>query len=605
MNRLLPSLAAMALALSHGAAMATPEEDMRARTPEQEVIYFALPDRFENGDPGNDRGGLKGDKFVTGFDPADKAFYHGGDLKGLTGRLDYIEGLGASAIWVGPVFRNKPVQNAKGEESAGYHGYWITDFTQVDPHLGTDADFKALVEAAHARGMKVYMDIIVNHTADVIRYKEGAAQGFPYRSKADYPFSTRGGVTGPAINPGFKGDADPGAANWARLTDPAFAYTPVVPKAERGIKVPAWLNDPIYYHNRGNTDWKGESAQYGDFVGLDDLTTEDPRVVSGMIAIYGDWIDRFGIDGFRIDTAKHVNPEFWRAFVPAMQARARARGIPNFHIFGEVTTGDVYDPALLASWTRNSGLPAVLDFAFMQAAITASAKGSTADLGRMVDDDALYEGGKAGAMQLPTFLGNHDAGRIAMFITQARPGIAPDELLARDKLAHALLLTLRGVPTIYSGDEQGFIGAGNDQLARQDMFPSKTAIYNAEKLVGTNATTAEANFDTAHPLYRLIADLAKLRRSTPALTSGRTVLRVASDQPGLFAVSRFDPGDGHEVLLAFNTSNAAVSAQVQVDPASGNFTGLAGSTCAPKSSAPGSVTVTLPPLGFAVCAARP
>ncbi|KMS59696.1 alpha-amylase [Novosphingobium barchaimii LL02] len=605
MNRLLPSLA-LALALAHGAAMATPEQDLRARTPEQEVIYFVLPDRFENGDPANDRGGLKGSKLQTGFDPADKAFYHGGDLKGLTQKLDYIEGLGASAIWVGPIFKNKPVQGAKGEESAGYHGYWITDFTQVDPHLGTDADFKTLVDAAHARGMKVYMDIIINHTADVIQYKEGAAQGYPYRSKADYPFSTRGGVNSPAINPGFAGDTVATAQNWAKLTDPSFAYTPVVPKAERHVKVPAWLNDPIYYHNRGNTDWKGESAQYGDFVGLDDLATEDPRVIAGMFDIYGAWIDRFGIDGFRIDTAKHVDAAFWRSFVPAMQARAKAKGIPNFHIFGEVTTGDVYDPALLASWTRNSGLPAVLDFAFMQAAISASSgKSGTQDLARMVEDDVLYQGGKAGAMQLPTFLGNHDAGRIAMFIKQARPGIAADELLARDKLAHALLLTLRGVPTIYSGDEQGFVGEGNDQLSRQDMFPSKTATYNAEKLVGTDATTAQANFDTAHPLYTFIAGLAKLRRSTPALTSGRTELRTASEEPGLFAVSRFDPQDGREVLLAYNTSTKPVTAQVQVDAASRHFAWLAGSDCAPQSSAPGSLTVTLPPLGFAVCAARP
>lgn len=606
MNRLIPSLAALALALSHGAAMAGTVDDMRARTPEQEVIYFALPDRFDNGDPANDTGGLKGGKLQTGFDPGDKAFYHGGDIKGLTRKLDYIQNLGASAIWVGPIFKNKPVQGPKGQESAGYHGYWITDFTQVDPHLGTDAEFKALVDAAHARGMKVYMDIIVNHTADVIQYKEGAAQSYPYRSKADYPFSTRGGVKGPAINPGFAGDSVATAENWSRLTDPGFAYTPVIPKGEGKVKVPAWLNDPIYYHNRGNTDWKGESAQYGDFVGLDDLATEDPRVIAGMIDIYGAWIDRFGVDGFRIDTAKHVDAAFWRSFVPAMQARAKAKGIPNFHIFGEVTTGDVYDPALLASWTRNSGLPAVLDFAFMQAAISASSgKSGTQDLARMVEDDVLYQGGKAAAMQLPTFLGNHDAGRIAMFLKQAKPGIGADELLARDKLAHALLLTLRGVPTIYSGDEQGFVGEGNDQLSRQDMFASKTAIYNAEALVGTSATTAQANFDEAHPLYQFIANLAKLRRSTPALTSGTTVLRASSDTPGLFAVSRFDPSDGREVLLAFNTSTKDVTAQVEVDTASQTFATLAGSACAATSSAPGSVSVPLPPLGFAVCGARP
>ncbi|WP_260927758.1 alpha-amylase family glycosyl hydrolase [Novosphingobium sp. 9] len=578
---------------------------MRARKPEQEVIYFVLPDRFENGDPANDHGGLKGDRLHTGFDPSDKAFYHGGDLKGLTRRLDYIQNLGASAIWVGPVFKNKPVQGPKGQESAGYHGYWITDFTHVDPHLGTDADFKALVDAAHARGMKVYMDIIVNHTADVIQYREGAAQGYPYRSKAAYPFSRKGGVSGAPINAGFAGDDNPDPANWTKLVDPAFAYTPVVPKDEAHVKVPAWLNDPIWYHNRGNTDWKGESAQYGDFVGLDDLATENPRVVSGMIDIYGDWIDRFGIDGFRIDTAKHVNPAFWRQFVPAMQARAKAKGIPNFHIFGEVTT-DGYDPALLASWTRNSGLPAVLDFAFMHAVISATdGSAGSQDLARMVEDDALYEGGKAAAMQLPTFLGNHDAGRIAMFLEKANPKASPAEILARDRLAHAMLLTLRGVPTIYYGDEQGFAGTDGDQRARQDMFPSHVALYNAEALVGSSASTAASNFDPQQPLYRFIASLARLRRATPALTDGRTVLRASSDTPGLFAVSRFDPVTGREVLLAFNTSAQPLSAPVQVEAGSSRFDVLAGEGCATTVAAPGSLEVTLAPFGFAVCAAKP
>lgn len=604
MNRLLPSLAALAFSLAAPTAFAGPLEDLRARTPEQEVIYFVLPDRFENGDPSNDAGGLKGGKLVTGFDPADKAFYHGGDLKGLTARLGYIQNLGATAIWVGPIFRNKPVQGPKGNESAGYHGYWITDFTHVDPHFGTDADFKALVDAAHARGLKVYMDIIANHTADVIQYREGAAESYPYRSKADYPFSRKGGLGGAPINPGFAGDGDASAANWAKMTDPSFAYTPYVPKGEERVKVPAWLNDPIYYHNRGNTDWKGESAQYGDFVGLDDLATENPRVVEGMIAIYGDWIDKYGVDGFRIDTAKHVNPEFWRAFVPAMKARAAAKGIPNFHIFGEVMTGD-YDPALLASWTRNAGLPGVLDFAFMHAVLKAAGGGSSEELARLPDDDGLYEGGAKAAMQLPTFLGNHDAGRAAMFLKAANPAMSTDELLKRDELAHAMLLTLRGVPTIYYGDEQGFAGAGGDQLSRQDMFASKVAIYNGEALVGTAKTTKTESFDPAHPLYRLIAQLSALRVKTPALTEGRSVTRAASEKPGLIAVSRFDPTTGREVLLAFNTSTAPVSAAVAVDPASLAFETLAGTACAATASAPGSVRIELPPLGFAVCAAKP
>ena len=139
---------------------------------EDEVIYFLLPDRFENGDASNDKGGLKGNRLTTGFDATAKGFYHGGDLKGLTKRLGYIQGMGATAVWLSPIFKNKAVQGPKGQESAGYHGYWVTDFTRVDPHLGTDADFKAFVDAAHARGIKVYMDIIANHTADVLYPRE-------------------------------------------------------------------------------------------------------------------------------------------------------------------------------------------------------------------------------------------------------------------------------------------------------------------------------------------------------------------------------------------------------------------------------------------------
>lgn len=597
-------LAASALTFSVPAAAQAPAPtDFRARTPDQEVVYFVLPDRFENGDPKNDKGGLKGDRLTTGYDPTAKGFYHGGDLKGLTRRLDYIQGLGATAIWFAPIFKNKPVQGPKGDESSGYHGYWVTDFTQVDPHFGTNAEFKAFVDAAHARGMKVYMDIIANHTADVIRYREGDAASYAYRGKADYPFSRRGGLKGAAINPGFRGDADFSPENWTKLTDPTFAYTPYLPKGEETVKVPAWLNDPIHYHNRGDTNWVGEASLYGDFVGLDDLATESPRVVAGMIAIYASWIERFGIDGYRIDTARHVNPEFWRAFVPAMLDTAKARGIPNFHIFGEVATQEI-DPALTARWTRDAGLPAVLDMSFAVAAVQASAgKTGTDKLARLFEDDALYAGGAKAATQLPTFLGNHDFGRAAMFLKQQNPGMDADELLGRTMLAHAMLLTLRGVPVIYYGDEQGFISDGNDQLAREDMFPSQVAVYNDNDLIGTDATTAQANFDTAHPLYRHIAALAEVRQSSPALQSGLTRVRHFSDKPGLLAVSRFDPVTGRETVLAFNTSTQVVTNTVAVDPASLNFAPLAGQ-CPVEATAPGSVTITLPPLGFAVCAAK-
>ena len=585
-------------------AATTSPVDYRARLPEDEVIYFLLPDRFENGDASNDRGGLSGDRLTTGYDPTHKGFFHGGDLKGLTRRLDYIQGLGATAVWLSPIFKNKPVQGPKGQESAGYHGYWVTDFTRVDPHLGTDEDFKALVDAAHARDMKVYMDIIANHTADVFYPAECEGKNeCPYRSIADYPYQRRGGVNAAAINDGFTGELDGSAANFARLKDPNYAYTVKVSQAERNIKVPAWLNDPIYYHNRGDTTFKGESSQMGDFVGLDDVFTEHPRVIEGMIDIYGSWIDRFGVDGFRIDTAQHVNPEFWAKFAPAMLARASAKGIPNFHIFGEVATSDM-DPAHTAVNTRVDKLPSVLDFAFARAMIDVVAGGKgTDELAKLFRADPLYEGGAAAALRLPTFLGNHDAGRFGMFIRTQQPNASGEETLKRDLLGHAMLLTLRGVPTIYSGDEQGFAGKGGDQNARQDMFVSKVASYNEDKLIGTSATTARKNFDTQHPLYREIASLARIRTGHPALTRGRQLLRFASEKPGLFAVSRFDPASGREMLLLFNTSTQPLEQNVRVETRSDSFAALAGN-CPTTAAAPGTVRVSLPALGYAVCNAR-
>lgn len=577
-------------------------ESFRSRLPQDEIIYFLLPDRFENGNPRNDRGGLKGDRLKTGFDPTHKGFYHGGDLRGLISRLDYIQGLGATAIWLGPIYKNKPVQGQRGQESAGYHGYWITDFTRVDEHFGTQQEMKELVEAVHARGMKIYLDIITNHTADVISYRQCHSSDCAYRSRADYPYSRAGGTDGASINEGFLGDGVQTEENFAKLVRSDYAYEPFVPSAEAKVKVPEWLNDPIWYHNRGNTTFRGESGLMGDFVGLDDLMTEHPRVVGGFIEIYGRWIDEFGVDGFRIDTARHVNPEFWQAFAPAMLAKAKARGIPNFHIFGEVFT-DV-DVAALAKATRVDRIPTVLDFAFRATVIDVLARGAGPDkLAVMFNSDALYEGGEEIALQLPTFISNHDVGRFAHYARANLKTADDGEILQRTLLAHAMMFTLRGVPVIYSGDEQGFIGDGEDQDSREDMFPSRVASYNDNVLLGTRATTAESNFDRKHPLYLAMAELAALRKEHAALRRGKQIVRNYADEPGLFAVSRIDPESGREILIAFNTSTERLQANVEIDPRTRAFTSLKGA-CAPQLNAPGSYRVTLEPLSFVICAAR-
>ena len=604
MNRLAALLALCALP---GCATAQPSVDtadplaeLRARAPGEEVIYFVMPDRFDNGDPTNDLGGLAADRLVSGYDPTAKGFFHGGDLAGLTARLDYLQGMGITAIWFTPIFQNKAVQGPPGDESAGYHGYWITDFTRPDAHFGEPEEFTAFVKAAHARGMKVYMDIITNHTADVIGYADGPATNYEYRSKGDYPYSTHGGPSGDPINDGFMGDEDSSEANFAKLTNPNYAYIPVVPEAERNVKVPAWLNDPLYYHNRGNSSFTGEDSRFGDFAGLDDLFTEHPRVREGMIDIYANWIRTHGVDGFRIDTARHVDPGFWQVFVPAIEKVANAEGIPNFTMFGEVYR-DESNSGYIAQYTRRDGLPAVLDFAFAQAVREVVARGhGTVTIAHMFDGDVLYEGGEEAALHMPTFIGNHDMGRFAHLVKADMPDIGQEELLDRVMLGHAMLMTLRGAPTIYYGDEQGFVGDGGDQLSRQDMMPSKTAVYNDDDLIGTDATTADANWDTAHPLYRLIAQLAALKKDHVALRTGMQVTRHYEQVPGLFAVSRFDPETGEEIWIGFNTTNQPITRNSLIGYGARSIETLAGQ-CPTEVTAPGSLRITLPALGFAVC----
>ncbi|KQW82992.1 alpha-amylase family glycosyl hydrolase [Brevundimonas sp. Root1279] len=579
------------LAAAPALAQTTPAlQALRERPAEDEVIYFVLPDRFADGDAANNLGGLSGDRLATGYDPTDPGFYHGGDLRGLMGKLDYLQGMGVTALWLAPVFENKPVQGPPGHQSSAYHGYWITDFTRVDPHFGTNDDFRALVDAAHARGMKVYLDIVINHTADVIQYRECPQNDCGYRWKGDYPYSRRGGLTGEAINEGFTGA--PGS-DFSRMTSLDYAYTPYVPAGEETRKKPDWLNDPANYHNRGNSAWYSEARMDGDFAGLDDLFTEKPDVVQGFIDVYGAWIDDYGIDGYRIDTARHVNPEFWQVFSPAILERARAKGIPNFHIFGE--TYD-FTSGTAAMHTVVDGLPTVLDFAYQRVVqnLVTGKGGGPADMGYLLMEDPIYAGGEATARKLPTFTGNHDMGRIGHLILKDMPDVSDAELLDRAALAHALVILGRGVPVIYYGDEQGFTGDGDDRRARQDMFETRVGSYADDRRIGAASETFDANAD----MYRRIAEMTRARAADARLRHGRVVTRTADQEPGILALSRLD--DDGETLVVFNTSTEARDVNVAVELGSAQWRALLGQ-CPARSSAPGSVSVSVPALGYIVC----
>ena len=253
-----------------------------------------------------------------GYLPCDKGYYHGGDLAGLrrscrTSRASASPPSGSGRST--PTSRCSPTRTNLYGHSSGYHGYWIEDFLSVDPHLGTNEEFAHLVDEAHRRGIKVFMDIVTNHTADVIQLEGNAG----YRNKRDFPYTDVNGEPFDDSDYAYAGQPD---YSFPEVDLTSFPYTPVVPAGEEDAKNPAWLNDPLLYHNRGNTSFVGENSLYGDFFGLDDLWTERREVVEGMVDIYSFWIEEFGVDGFRIDTTKHVNMEFWQVFGPDILAAA-------------------------------------------------------------------------------------------------------------------------------------------------------------------------------------------------------------------------------------------------------------------------------------------
>ncbi|MFG2607838.1 pullulanase-type alpha-1,6-glucosidase [Streptomyces sp. NPDC048514] len=571
---------------AHAAAPPAPPSDARlaavaARHDDtREQFYFVMPDRFANGDRANDRGGLTGSRLSTGYDPTDKGFYQGGDLKGLTKRLDYIKGLGTTAIWMAPIFKNRPVQGTGSNASAGYHGYWITDFTRVDPHFGTDEDLSALISKAHAKGMKVFFDVITNHTADVVDYEQ---KSYDYLSKGAFPYLTRDG------RPFDDADHAAGGGRFPAVDAGSFPRTP---RATSSDKVPAWLNDPTMYHNRGDSTYAGESATYGDFSGLDDLWTERPEVVRGMERIYQRWVRDFGVDGFRIDTVKHVNMEFWTQWATALDKYAAAHGRKNFFMFGEVYSADT---SVTSPYVTQGRLDATLDFPFQDAARSyASQGGSAKRLAGVFGDDYKYTTGKANAYEQVTFLGNHDMGRIGYFLKQDDPGATDAEILAKDRLANQLMFLSRGNPVVYYGDEQGFTGSGGDKDARQTMFASKAADYLDDDEIGTDRTHASDAYDPSAPLYREIAALSRLRKNNPALTDGVQTERYAADGAGVYAFTRTDAGSGREYVVAFNNAATARTATFPTGSADMPYRGIYGTDTTVRSDTGKKLTLTVP-----------
>ena len=566
-----------------GAALAALSQPPTRSSIASQRIYFVMTDRYANGDAANDRGGRAGTRGVTGFDAADTGWFHGGDFRGLTGGcttgtgLARIKALGFTAVWVTPPFGQKAVQGS----SAAYHGYWIRDFTSVDPHFGTNQDFADFVACAHRLGLKVYVDVVVNHTADVVVPSGSGYSAAPYRDcrgKAFNPARYAGGRTFPCLR----------AASFPRV--------PVVLPEDRSAKKPAWLNDVRRYHNRGDIDFGSCSEtcfEQGDFFGLDDLFTEQPAVVDGLARIYGDWIRRTKVDGFRIDTARHVDRAFFKVWKPKILAAARAAGVPNFELFGEVFLSDAIE---LSTFVRGRKLPNVLDFPFQDAATRyASGDAGARGIVARLDDDDYFQGPNGVAHTPPTFLGNHDMGRAARIIKDRSGGKSGAELLRRVLLGHTLMYLLRGAPVVYYGDEVGMVGSGGDKAARQDLFPTQVAGWRTEERVGSGPIGAGSSLALAsHPIADQLKQLAALRDAHPALSTGASVVRHATG--GVLAVGRIDAASRKEYVVAFNATTAPVTMRLRTSTPAARWPVLLGTSEGETSDATGELVLHVPAL---------
>ncbi|VXC17023.1 Trehalose synthase [Burkholderia sp. 8Y] len=472
---------------------------------QDQIIYFILTDRFNDGDSSNDNQG------AGEFDPTNNAKYSGGDIRGIEQKIAYIQGLGATAVWLTPPVANQwwdPLVNY-----GGYHGYWASNFEEVDKHMGSLDDYRKLSSALHKARMYLIQDIVVNHTGDFFVYDKAWNANNPAlgwsRNSASVP------VTAPTQSP-FNMD-DP--------TDPT----------QRAAGIYHWTPDISDF---GNADQLLNYQLYG----LDDLNTENPVVREALRSSYGYWISTVGVDAFRIDTAFYVPQAFFSDFMyatdpsaPGIRQVALSKGKASFLAFGEGFVTDApYQNAssvkIESYMVDPSGadvLPAMLNYPLYGTLWDVlTQQHPTAELGYRIQD--MMQVFKRPYL-MPTFLDNHDVDRFLAHGTIA--GLQQGLLL---------IMTLPGIPVIYYGTEQAF----TEQ--RGAMFANGYA------------SGGDDHFDTAAPLYQFIAQMAKLRKSNKVFSRGTpAILDQNSAGPGAFAYKM--SYQSTVAIVAVNTSDTAAA----------------------------------------------
>ena len=431
-----------------------------------DVMYLIMIDRFSDGDPSNnDPPQARGI-----YDRKNKFYYHGGDLQGVIDRLPYLKELGVTAVWLTPWYDNydKPnqIELKEGKPSTGFHGYNPQDFYAVDEHFGSLAKLRELVDAAHRAGIKIIQDQVVNHTG-------------PYHPwVADLPTPT-----------------------WFNGTK----------ENHRKNVFQTWvLHDP-----RPVVDLYQETMQgwFLDF--LPDLNQDDPEVARYLIQNTLWWIGTTGLDGIRMDTWQYVPNSFWRDWNAALK-----KEFPNFTVVGEVKDGDVAHTAFFQGGRKrfdgiDSGLDSLLDFPLFYPIRHAFAESKRLDeIPKTLAKDYLYNNAEI----LVTLLGGHDDGR---FMSEK------DANLTGLKLANTFLLTTRGVPQLYYGDEIAMTGA--DEPTTRADFPGG---FPGDK---RNAFTREGRTKDEQEVFAHIQQLTSLRAELEPLRRGQLVNLYVSEQQYAYA----------------------------------------------------------------------
>ncbi len=526
-----------------------------------QTLYFLLPDRFSDGqedgrpmfDPANPGQFRAPD--LSAWRRGGKVF-QGGTLRGITSKLDYLKGLGVTALWVGPIWRQRP-------DLETYHGYGIQNFLDVDPRFGTRQDLRDLVDAAHDRGMYVLLDIIYNHTGNNWFYANGGVHDtLPYRFSPPYPFGGWRSRTGAPV-PNIQ-SLDDGV--WPGEFQNTDWYT-------RAGQIGRW--DPEPWEDPLSPD---NEFRRGDFFDLKDLNQGRNDTLNGLIRVYQYWIALSDCDGFRIDTVKHVTFEASRNFCGAIREYTETIGKENFWLLGEVTGGGEMARDYLDIFGRN--IDATLDIGEPASLLAGMVKGQA----NAQDFFAQFSG--------HNILGSHrETGRYHVSILDdhdmvGRPSkarfSAGNSIPARfAQVAHAVgaQLTTLGASCIYYGTEQALDGseadgdpAGDpgfeDRYIREAMFGGS---FGAFRTAGCHF------FNPGHPAYLRIAAIAGVRNRQDtiglALRRGRQYLRETSFLGFPFGLPR--PGElaawsriqhRQEVLVALNTHGTeSRGAQVTVD----------------------------------------